>query len=271
MYGNGAVLGYEYRMHDTRIGRFWSVDPLSAKFPWNSPYAFAENSPVGFIEMEGLEKLIAISMGEDVKYRPLFLQSHNQEVETYNIKNSVNAMGVLTDILIKSTAEDENGIGFLAIFSHGTENNIFAIGNFGNGISSNDLNVLSPLIEDNSVRFYNGSIIYLGGCNTGKMGDIINDAGETEYAVFAQKFADITGASVIAADDRITPVTEKKDGSMMKYSTAYPQQNSFMLFQKDKAPVPLGGVVDVIDYLKQIETLKQTPNNIEVDENGPTK
>ena len=250
-------MGYEFRQYDARIGRFWSVDPLAGKFPWNSPYAFAENTPVGFIEMEGLEKLLAISMGEDVKYRPLFLKSHNQEVETYNIKNTVNAMGVLTDILIKNTSEDDNGIGFLAIFSHGTENNIFAKGNFGNGISSNDLNLLSPLIEDNSVRFYNGSIIYLGGCNTGKMGDIINDAGETEYVVLAQKFADITGASVIVADDRITPVTEKKDGSIMKYSTAYPQQNSFMLFQKDKAPIQLGGVVDVIDYLKQIETLKQ--------------
>lgn len=57
VYGNGAVLGYEYRMHDTRIGRFWSADPLAAKFPWNSPYAFAENSPIGYLELEGLEKV----------------------------------------------------------------------------------------------------------------------------------------------------------------------------------------------------------------------
>ena len=57
VYGNGAILGYEYRMHDTRIGRFWSVDPLASKFPWNSAYAFAENSPVGYIELEGLEKV----------------------------------------------------------------------------------------------------------------------------------------------------------------------------------------------------------------------
>ena len=57
VYGNGALHAFEYRMHDTRIGRFWSVDPLSAKFPWNSPYAFAENSPVGYIELEGLEKV----------------------------------------------------------------------------------------------------------------------------------------------------------------------------------------------------------------------
>ena len=57
VYGNGALFAFEYRMHDTRIGRFWSVDPLTAKFPWNSPYAFAENSPVGYLELEGLEKV----------------------------------------------------------------------------------------------------------------------------------------------------------------------------------------------------------------------
>ena len=54
--GDGALHAFEYRMHDTRIGRFWSVDPLAGKFPWNSVYAFAENSPIGFMELEGLEK-----------------------------------------------------------------------------------------------------------------------------------------------------------------------------------------------------------------------
>ena len=57
VYGEGALHAFEYRMHDTRIGRFWSVDPLAGKFPWNSPYAFAENSPVGYLEFEGLEKV----------------------------------------------------------------------------------------------------------------------------------------------------------------------------------------------------------------------
>ena len=53
--GEGALHAFEYRMHDTRIGRFWSVDPLAGKVPWNSTYAFAENSPVGSWELEGLE------------------------------------------------------------------------------------------------------------------------------------------------------------------------------------------------------------------------
>ena len=63
VYGEGGLHAFEYRMHDTRIGRFWSVDPLAGKFPWNSTYAFAENSPIGYLEFEGLEK---VSFGGDV-------------------------------------------------------------------------------------------------------------------------------------------------------------------------------------------------------------
>ncbi|MBR4646737.1 MAG: hypothetical protein IKO75_06485 [Bacteroidales bacterium] len=53
--GEGALHAFEYRTHDTRIGRFWSVDPLAGKFPWNSTYAFAENRVVDGRELEGLE------------------------------------------------------------------------------------------------------------------------------------------------------------------------------------------------------------------------
>ena len=67
VYGEGSVLGYEYRMHDTRIGRFWSVDPLASKFPWNSPYAFAENRVVDGRELEGKEVLL-IGKQEDASF-----------------------------------------------------------------------------------------------------------------------------------------------------------------------------------------------------------
>jgi hypothetical protein len=42
-------------MHDPRIGRFFAVDPLTKKYPHNSPYAFSENRVVDGIELEGLE------------------------------------------------------------------------------------------------------------------------------------------------------------------------------------------------------------------------
>ena len=57
IFGEVANFGYEFRQYDSRLGRFWSVDPLAAKYPWNSTYAFAENSPIGYLELEGLEKV----------------------------------------------------------------------------------------------------------------------------------------------------------------------------------------------------------------------
>ena len=53
--GKGNSLNYKFRMHDPRIGRFFAVDPLAAKYPWNSSYAFSENRVVDGVELEGLE------------------------------------------------------------------------------------------------------------------------------------------------------------------------------------------------------------------------
>lgn len=49
---------YGFRIYDRRLGRFKSVDPLSKSYPWNSPYAFAENDVIRSIDLEGLEKYI---------------------------------------------------------------------------------------------------------------------------------------------------------------------------------------------------------------------
>ena len=53
--GEGNSVNYKYRMHDPRVGRFFAVDPLAPKYPWNSVYAFSENRVIASIELEGLE------------------------------------------------------------------------------------------------------------------------------------------------------------------------------------------------------------------------
>lgn len=53
--GSGNSLNYEYRMHDTRLGRFFVVDPLTTKYPQWTPYQFAGNQVINSIELEGLE------------------------------------------------------------------------------------------------------------------------------------------------------------------------------------------------------------------------
>lgn len=55
--GEGNSLNYTFRMHDPRVGRFLSLDPLSSSYPHNSPYAFAENRVIDGTELEGLEFL----------------------------------------------------------------------------------------------------------------------------------------------------------------------------------------------------------------------
>ena len=59
VFGENSLFAFEYRMHDARLGRFWSVDPLAAKYPWNSTYVFAENRVVEGLDMEGSEYLDA--------------------------------------------------------------------------------------------------------------------------------------------------------------------------------------------------------------------
>jgi RHS repeat-associated protein len=53
--GSESHVSYKYRMHDARLGRFLSIDPLAAKYPHNSPYAFSENIVIHLLELEGLE------------------------------------------------------------------------------------------------------------------------------------------------------------------------------------------------------------------------
>jgi RHS repeat-associated protein len=53
--GVGNSLDFNFRIYDSRLGRFLSVDPIAKQYPWNSTYAFAENRPIDGIDLEGLE------------------------------------------------------------------------------------------------------------------------------------------------------------------------------------------------------------------------
>jgi len=63
--GEGNHYQFKYREYDPRIGRFWSVDPLAASYPWNSTYAFAENRVIDGIDLEGLEYVSVNDAGID--------------------------------------------------------------------------------------------------------------------------------------------------------------------------------------------------------------
>jgi len=33
VYGSGCLAGYEFRVYDTRLGRWWGIDRKAAKYP----------------------------------------------------------------------------------------------------------------------------------------------------------------------------------------------------------------------------------------------
>jgi len=54
--GLGNEQDYGMRVYDPRVGRFLSVDPLSKSYPFYTPYSFAGNNPIKFIDLDGEEE-----------------------------------------------------------------------------------------------------------------------------------------------------------------------------------------------------------------------
>ncbi|EJL68984.1 hypothetical protein PMI13_03423 [Chryseobacterium populi] len=48
---------YRWRQYMPDVGRFFNIDPLASKYPYNSTYAFQENKLGLGVELEGLELL----------------------------------------------------------------------------------------------------------------------------------------------------------------------------------------------------------------------
>ena len=53
MKGNSNSYDFGSRMYDPRLGRFFSKDPMEKKFAFQTPYLFASNNPILFIDKNG--------------------------------------------------------------------------------------------------------------------------------------------------------------------------------------------------------------------------
>lgn len=59
IYGDDVALDFGARIYDARLGRWFSVDPLTKKYSYLSPYQFATNSPISGIDIAGQEYFYA--------------------------------------------------------------------------------------------------------------------------------------------------------------------------------------------------------------------
>ena len=53
IFGDGNAISFDARMLDSRLGRWFSLDPKASHYPEFSPYAFAENRPIELIDLNG--------------------------------------------------------------------------------------------------------------------------------------------------------------------------------------------------------------------------
>jgi len=54
--GTGVQIDYGFRIFDSRVGRFLSVDPLFQTYAYYTPYQYAGNDPILFIDVDGFER-----------------------------------------------------------------------------------------------------------------------------------------------------------------------------------------------------------------------
>ncbi|MEW6774651.1 MAG: hypothetical protein AB1304_11745 [Bacteroidota bacterium] len=96
IYGEGNVYTFKYRVHDARLGRFFSVDPLFKDYPWNSTYAFAMNRVIDGIELEGLEFYsVHIKEHSDGSRTKLFVIDYTQTEKGFGPRGDVGVTYVI--------------------------------------------------------------------------------------------------------------------------------------------------------------------------------
>ena len=76
-------------MHDPRVGRFFAVDPLAGRYPYNSPYAFSQNRVIDGVELEGLEMETAGKIMEDIWREAFGPIAHETKATAVEIKRKL--------------------------------------------------------------------------------------------------------------------------------------------------------------------------------------
>ncbi len=58
-----STYDYGFRIYNSRLGRFLSVDPLTKSYPELTPYQYASNTPIQAIDLDGLEASKYVACG----------------------------------------------------------------------------------------------------------------------------------------------------------------------------------------------------------------
>jgi len=109
------IQDYGFRLYNSAIAKFLSVDPLAPDYPWYTPYQFAGNKPINSIDIDGLEEGHAIRQDINVK-------NGHPELNIVDAETAGNiADAVTTPIRAAATGGSVffNGIGNIPAYASG--------------------------------------------------------------------------------------------------------------------------------------------------------
>ena len=90
VYENGGFQNYGFRMYDTRIARFWGIDPLTKNYPMLIPFQFASNTPIRATDLDGQAALYHQKIDKIKRKAIAIAIKKSQEILTTMIKSIVN-------------------------------------------------------------------------------------------------------------------------------------------------------------------------------------
>ena len=134
---------FKYRNYDYAIGRFFNVDPLAEKYPYNSTYAFQENKLGLGRELEGLELIARNEDTGEVISGPL------------DLDNNPN----LTEIEKITDEGWKEKLPAVEITAHNNQDNVTQVDQVNSSQKSNDLpvnlNLSAELFNSKEIPIFN--------------------------------------------------------------------------------------------------------------------
>jgi RHS repeat-associated protein len=184
----GEYYAFEYRIHDARLGRFLSVDPLKYQFPFWSPYQFSGNQCITSRDLEGLEVEDNLNFGEEID-GPGMMDD--------NKKPTISAEGQITYSSLQMQNRVENAIreynkkerNVIGKFLHNSDFKLIKNPIYQPEIAAVINNAKTKGISIYLTDNYNDVAEYDG--SGGRIQGVLIKTSKTNYVVFAQPVFDI--------------------------------------------------------------------------------
>ena len=158
VYGEGNVYDYGERIYKSRIGRFLSIDPLTKDYPMFSPYQTSSNSPIGNIDLDGLEGISYLLKGQFKQFGEAWRRYRFMNTNTFQEGTPPSQMNPVVPPPLQTTIDfggyNRTNIGTTQSTTPLTSANQFAISKVVGTLRSDPLAVIS--IQGSSNGSYDG-------------------------------------------------------------------------------------------------------------------